>query len=168
MHYVTCLHALVEQLNTGKAEMSQFLNPRMGCCMCRLLEEVEQDPSVSFYTTVGDVGLFRSAESSLIPAQRLGRHDGIMYVKDDTLFYESKLCGRLCWKCARQSFKLSMINSVKYREEDKVSAYGRGYRVETVLSPGLRIATNDVLIAVAAPDAAVFSEQLKQACNIND
>ena len=140
----------------------------MGCFLCRPLDEVEQDPDISFYTTVGDVALFPRSSSYTVP-HYLGRHDGIMYVKDETLYYENKCGGRLCCVCARQSFKLSTINCVKYRENDKVGAHGRGYSIDISLSPGLKIATtDDVLIAAAAPDAAVFSARLQQACNLKD
>lgn len=139
----------------------------MGCCACRPLDLVEQDPSVSFYTNVGDIVFIRP----LLTSRIVGCCDGIMYVKDGTLYYETKCSGRLCCLCARQGVKLADIRSVVLVKNDTFRYQGpmrlRPYPHRTThqirLSPGLRITTsNNTMIAVATPDAAVFSQQLHE------
>ncbi len=142
----------------------------MGCCACHSLNEVEQDPGVSLYTNVGDIVFFRP----WLTSQVIGLCDGVLYVKDGTLYYETKCCSRLCCRCARQGFSLSEIRSVVFAQSDSIRFqgprrmrhYGSRQSYVIVLSPGVKITTaNNTLIAVASADAAVFAEQLQQACS---
>ena len=121
---------------------------------------MEQDLAVSFYTTVGNIAIARGG--AVLIANNACK--GILYVKDDSLYYETKCCGKLCCRCCRQSFKLSEIQNVEVLQNQAVPYDGRN-RIH--LSLGLRITAGSYLIVAAAPDASSFAEQLLHACNLS-
>lgn len=131
----------------------------MGCCLCHPLAEVVQDPDVSFHTTVGDIVVLRGIMTSSVK----GCCSGIMYVKEDTLYYETQCGSSLCCKCFRQGFLLSEIQNVEVVQNQAVRYQMSKY---ILLSPGLKItAGQNTTILVAVSDAAAFSQQLLHACN---
>ena len=140
-----------------------YIVPRMGCCLCHPSADVEQDLTTSFHTTVGDIAIVHGITVTSIK----GCCNGIMYVKGDSLYYETR-CGKnyLCCMCCKQkNFKLSAILSVEVVQNEAVTFNSR--RGEYVnLSPGLKISADpNTLILVAVPDASSFAKQLLQACN---
>lgn len=139
----------------------------MGCCQsccqgcsqscCRPFTELEQDPTISFYTTVGDFALVREDVTRFIKTCC----DGVMYVKGENLVYEAKCC---CCKCCRQSIALSGIEKVEV-VQNALEWYDASYSI--FLSPGLKVHAGQNTIIVAMPDAAAFAKQLLQACNLS-
>ena len=140
---------------------SKLLFEDMGCCCCRPLAEVEQDPSVSFHTDVGNIAIVHGIVSKSIQ----GCCNGVMYVKDGVLYYETKYgSSRLCCKCARDNFPLSEIQTVELVQNQAVRYQSTKY---ILLSPGLKITLSGGVVLAAIPDAAVFSQQLLKACNLS-
>lgn len=126
----------------------------MGCCFCHSLSKVENDPKVSDLVTVGDIGIYRGM-MSVIRIQ--GCCNGIMYIKNDSLYYETKYGGALCCSCFRQRFRLSDIKKVEPLPYGPITIAGLKI---TVVSPSQIVTT----VLVVMPDAATFSPQLGKAC----
>ena len=135
----------------------------MGSCMCHPLTDVEQDPTVSCHANVEDIVFF----SGNFPIyQVLGCCTGIMYVKDNVLFYNMKCGTSLCCTCyGRKRTNLGDIHSIEVVTNDIVRFWGHKYVHEIVLAPGLKITLkNGNVVLVGCSDAVVFAQELQRAC----
>ncbi len=137
----------------------------MGCCLCHSLAEVEQDPGISVQAAVGDIIIVR--ERAVTSTQ--GDIQGIMYVKDDFLYYETRCGSNLCCKCCRQSFKLSAIQSVEVAQNQVIPFQSNNYVIRSPVLTVLKItAVPSTLILVAVPgNVASFAEQLEHTCSLS-
>lgn len=142
----------------------------MGCCFDRPTASIVDDPTVVASATVGDIyfdyGCYQSYNIG-------GCARGLMYVKDEKLWYESTCCGNrhLCCKfcqccsCCGESFELAELSCVEAIENLSFGVRGQqGTYIS--LNPGLRITTrqnsnNEVLVLVQMQDAHNFVANLK-------
>lgn len=130
----------------------------MGCCLCHPLSDVEQNPAISTYTEVGDIVIAQGVSVRQVK----GCCNGLMYIQGDSLYYETKLGGRLCCRCCRYRLKLSSIDIVDILNNEMLRFVGGAIH----LTPGLRIsAYPNITVLVVMPDAAIFGPQLAEASN---
>lgn len=132
----------------------------MGCCCCccfHPLSDVQQNPAVSTCTEVGDITIV----SGVSLRQVKGGCNGLMYIQEDSLYYETRCGSKLCCKFCRYQLKLSQITKVEIVHNETVYSDRGGY---INLSPGLKIAAHpSTTVLVAMPDATIFGPQLAQA-----
>lgn len=127
----------------------------MGCCLCRPDTDVVQDVSVTAHTRVGDIAFVYRYGQSMIK----GCCSGLMYIREDVLYYETVCSGRLCCKCCRRAFNVRDIISVEVVN----SRIERFHNKFLVLNPGLKITVKpNTTIIVAMPDAQEFAAQLNR------
>ena len=134
----------------------------MGCCLCRPDTDVVQDPSVTAYARVGDIAFVYRYSHSMIK----GCCSGLMYIREDVLYYETVCSGRLCCQCCRRAFNVRNIASVEVVKNRTETFHGKFL----VLSPGLKITVkphsgSSTTIIVVMPDAQEFAAQLNQLIN---
>lgn len=136
----------------------------MGCCLCRPDTDVLNDPLVSMHATVGFIA-FVSQYSHVFAG---GCCSGLMYIKENTLYYETVCGGRLCCQCCRHEFSISLITGVEVIENQLVTFHNR----YIFLRPGLKITIKStsgsiMTIIVAMPDAMEFANQLSKLVPLN-
>ena len=141
----------------------------MDCCLCRPITSVSDDPTVTIRATVGDVffdyGVYQSYSVG-------GCNNGLMYVKETRLEYDSICCGRLCCVCCRccgaccgKFFDLETIASVEVLENQSFSIRDRQAMLWINLNPGLKMIVKrpsgaEVTVLVQMQDAHEFAAQL--------
>ena len=116
------------------------------------------DPSVTLGARVGSVAFVD--RYSTYKNTGVG---GLMYIKDDMLYYELDCIGRLCCLSYRKAYKVADITRVEVIENQVV-------RVRLnflLLNPGLKITVKSQsgsvsTIIVVMPDAAEFAAKLSQ------
>ena len=137
----------------------------MGCCLCRADTDVVHDASVSAHARVGDIAFVYRYGHSMIK----GCCTGLMYIREDVLYYETVCSGRLCCKCCRRAFNVSNIARVEVIS-NRAEMFQNQF---IVLNPGLKIAvkpsgsSSGTIIIVAMPDAQEFAAQLNRIANLN-
>ena len=90
----------------------------MGCCLCRPLAEVQEDPDILFHNRVGDIAVFKHDFNTY---KVLGGYNGIMYVKDGYLYYEARCGRRICCACCKQRFSLAEIRSINVLHNQSIT-----------------------------------------------
>ena len=139
-----------------------FLALAMGCCLCRPDTDVVHDDSVSAHARVGDIAFVYRYGHSMIK----GCCSGLMYIREDILYYETVCSGRLCCKCCRRAFNVRDITSVEV-VGNRMEIFQNKF---IVLNPGLKITVkshsgSNTTIIVAMPDAQEFAAQLNKPAN---
>ena len=145
----------------------------MGCCCCcwsHSSSTVLNDPAVTISARVGDIYFdFHYYQSYNIG----GCSRGLMYIKQDRLYYVSTCCGdhQCCCKCSsccRDSFDLQNISSVEVINDQSFPLRGGGHGSGLRLQPGLKVtikqSTNNkpVTILVQMSDAREFALHLQK------
>ena len=155
-------------------------NNNMGCCLCRPDTDVLNDPLVTMHVTVGDIAIVSQYSRSVIK----GYCSGLMYIKEDTLYYETVCGGRLCCQCCRREFNISHITGVEVIENQlvRLEVFGNQRPVWfpreryndnfIILRPGLKITVKSTsgsitTIVVAMPDAMEFANLLSKLVPLN-
>jgi len=138
----------------------------MGCCVCRPKEEVTEDPDVIMYTKVKGTALFHSWGSIMLS----GACNGLIYVKDGKLCYEATMGSRMCCKCLKRSWDLSLVKQITVVHNETVMVPGRRMVHFISLNPGLKISIQYGggavhTLVTSMPDAVNFSAQLGQHIN---
>ena len=138
----------------------------MGCCFCRPDTEVLYDPSVTSHATVGDIAFDKACTYS---DPTIKGCEGLMYIKENVLYYEMACSGRLCCLSRRQAFNVTDITSVEVCE-DRVETFKRQF---IILRPRLKITVKPqsgsvTMIIVAMPDAAEFAAKLNELVSPNE
>ena len=136
----------------------------MGCCLGRPDTDVVHDTSVSAHARVGDIAFVYRYGHSMIK----GCCSGLMYIREDVLYYETVCSGRLCCKCCRRSVSVRDITSVEV-VNNQAERFQNKF---LVLNPGLKITIkppsgSSTTIIVAMPDAQEFAAQLNKLANVN-
>jgi hypothetical protein len=133
--------------------------------MCHPLAEMEEDPGVIYHTYVEDFVVLRD---DLPTYKALGCYSGVMYIKNNHVYYNMKCGTTLCCIFYRRRFKLRDIHTVEVVENETVQIFGYRYYHEVVFSSGLKITLGDttVVVSVPAEDAIEFARELRQACNL--
>ena len=136
----------------------------MGCCLCRPDTDIVQDPSITAHTRVGDIAFVYQYGHSMIK----GCCSGLMYIREDVLYYETVCSGHLCCQCCRRAFNIRDITSVEV-VSNRIERLQNKF---LVLNPGLKITVkpgsgSGTIIIVAMPDAQEFAAQLNRLANLN-
>ena len=136
----------------------------MGCCLCRPDTDIAHDVSVSAHARVGNIAFVYQYGHSMIK----GCCSGLMYIREDVLYYETVCSGRLCCKCCRRAFNGRDITSVEV-VTNRIERFQNEF---IVLNPGLKITVksqsgSSTTIIVAMPDAQEFAAQLNRFANLN-
>lgn len=139
----------------------------MGCCCCHPLSDVENDPSI---TCLAEVGYFFTYTEALAVRSGTNLCYGLMYIKDDTLCYETK-CGDNLSCCCRRQFSLAAIKKVEIMQEGTLVSVGQfvspfffhtaGLMITCVSSFGIT-----TLVFVGMPDAPTFGPELSRICGL--
>ena len=130
--------------------------PVMGCCHCLPDTDVLHDPTVTAHARVGDIAFVYQVGQDMIKGC-----GGLMYIKEDILYYEMECSGHLCCQSCRCSFNVKDITNVEVINDQVV----RFHNKSLFLNPGLKITVKpdsgtDQTIIVAMPDAQEFAGQL--------
>ena len=137
----------------------------MGCCLGRPSTDILHDPSVSAHARVGDIAIVGQYGQTI---KIEGCCSGLMYIKEDILYYETVCSGYLCCQCCGHSFNVRDITSVEV-VQNHIARFGYGKHL--YLNPGLKITVQSrsgaSTIIVAMPDAQEFAGQLNEFANQN-
>lgn len=125
----------------------------MGCCFCRPLTAVREDPDVIVWAFVGATAeMYGPGDSELISACR-----GLLYVKGRQLHYKSRSC---LGRSKQKSWSLSDVKEV---------AAVRDFNIHKSvdMDPGLQIIFKDTTggtstLVSSMPQAVEFSKKLKE------
>lgn len=133
--------------------------PVMGCCLCRPDTDVLHDPTVTVHARVGDIAIVYRYGQTMIK----GCCSGLMYIREDVLYYETICSGRLCCQSCRRSFNVKDITTVEVINNQVVRLHDKFL----LLNPGLKITVKphsgtDQTIIVAMPDAQEFAGHLSK------
>lgn len=129
----------------------------MGCCLCRPITEVTEDPEVLLHTEVGAVAIIDNHGIDLISSAT----QGLLYLRGNRLCYESTIRSKLCCRHNQICWYLSQLREVR-------AVYGETVLVpmeKVVLNPGLRVTFEKAdgsigALAMAMPAAENFSSAL--------
>ncbi len=136
----------------------------MGCLLCQPAEEVIGDTTVTSYADVGDIAVF----SGRIIYIRIACN-GLIYIKDDSLYYRTKFGASLCCK---HRYKLSDVVKVEVVKQERLLLPDQKY---IILNPGLKITlrkpsttsdTTTKTMLVAIQEAERFGMELVKASGI--
>ena len=137
----------------------------MGCCFCRPETDVLYDPLVTAHATVGDIAFDKACNYGDPTVKGI---EGLMYIKENVLYYEMACSGRLCCLCCRSAHNVADITNVEV-VEDRVETFKNKF---IILRPGLKITVKPqsgsaTTIVVAMPDAAEFGARLSELTSSN-
>ncbi len=122
----------------------------MGNLMCRPASHILDSPSVISCAEVGDItvisGIFTVTNSS---DKRCW--DGILYIKGDSLYYQTKMGSLLCCKSIQLRFKLSEIMKIQ------VIKGTLELPNNTILNPGLKITLEKPTITTTTTSRSITS-----------
>ena len=129
----------------------------MGCCLCRPITEVTEDPEVTLHTEVGAVAIIDNLGTDLISSAS----QGLLYVRGNRLCYESTVGSKLCCRHNQTSWYLSQLRDVRVVHGETVLVP----MAKVALNPGLRVTfekSNGSIgtLAMAMPAAVTFRSAL--------
>ena len=132
----------------------------MGSCFCFPVSSVTEDPSVVMYTEVGKA-IISHQQSGIVMEASL--FDGMVYVRGDRLYYNSKYGDEFWCTCTSGSdWFVSDIRNIEVITGDITFNYSNGLNRHISMNPGIRITFRDNTILMAAmPDAINFSLKLR-------
>ena len=142
----------------------------MGSCICRPLFDITNDPSVLVHASVAGTAMVHTIHDNNFSHDYhilLGNLNGLMYVKNDQLYYEDTCGDCLCCKMSRRSWKLSKLKEVTIITGESVTvergdSIGRpkanAWSFELPLNPGVRITIEPpgITLVAAMHDARDF------------
>ena len=107
----------------------------MGWSIYRPHDKVKNDPSVQVYTEVRAVAQVNPLGGKMLSSS----DDGILYVQDKHLYYETIAKRELCCSYFKKSWKLSDIKEVRSVVDEDVLVVMKKSVTTVSLNPGLKI-----------------------------
>lgn len=126
---------------------------------------MEVDEVAMYAKTAGAAGSRNEYGTAMMSS---GNLDGILYVKDGRLYYESGLGPLLCCRCFRRCWYLANIKEIKVVYKETVTQVTRrGHYFVISMDPGLKITVSDsygnlYTLMFGVPDAENFSVKLRE------
>lgn len=139
----------------------------MGGCVCKSEQEVAKDPAVVMYTTVGSIVLQDHQGSRPLS----GPLEGLLYVRQDQLCYETTVRGKRWCRCFKRRWDLVQVKHMTVvRSTQAAHSKHHHYRNTNKSPAGLKISLRTHLgygqsLVISMPDAEGFSTLLANHIN---
>ena len=133
----------------------------MGSCLCTPVSSVTEGTNVAMYTEVGTTIITHTASRLVMEASIF---DGMVYVIDNRLYYNSKFGNTFWCACTSGSdWFLSDIRNIEVITGTYTLFNKNGVNRPITINPGLKITFRDnTVLLTAMPDAVNFGLQLRR------